>query len=239
MKKSNIILLSATAIAIIWILIIGWFAASAIRNYIHGKDPHFARTHQQFLESRRKCFLAPTRELVLFGDSNTMLSVRPGKELAVLAHPRIWDVAYTDLGKGISMIRLHKRNEENDNVTITVPTIRSLSFQCFSEVLVTGLTGKEIHLQGRKVRSFIADSCRFGSWMLDFPENRDRQDIFIGRSNRIDTLIATVRGSGKISMETAGQFKNQIILSDSIHVEATSGIMKKLAIGTESRILNK
>jgi len=37
MKKSNIFLIGAFSLALCWSLLIGWFAASAINNYIQGK----------------------------------------------------------------------------------------------------------------------------------------------------------------------------------------------------------
>jgi hypothetical protein len=237
MKKSNIFLVSAFCLAFCWTVLIGWLAASAINNYVHGKDPYFAHTHSQYLESKKKIFPLPLSELCISGEGTAIITILPGKELTVLSDPKIWNCVYTDLKNGKSMISFKKLKEYSDPVIITLPEVPSLSLDNFSEVTVKGLNQKEIHLQCKHVQSFHADSCKIGTLSLDFPGKKDQQDICINKSNQIDTFIASIKGFGKIRLETAG-FKNQISLSDSIKVEATSDIMKKLAMGPESRKTN-
>ena len=239
MKKSNIFLVSAIFLAFIWIFLIGWFGASAINNYLQGKDPYFARTHQQYLESNKKSFPVPVSELCISGEGTAILTILPGNELTILAHPKTWNCIYKELKKGKSMISFKKLMEYNDPVTITLPEIPSLSLDNFSEVTIKGLNQKEIHLQCKRVHSFTSGNCTIGTLSLDFPGNKDQQDICIKKSNQIDTFIASVNGSGKIRLEAIGQLKNKIYLSDSVHVEATYDLMKKLYIGPESRVLNK
>ena len=88
MKKSNILIISATLIAITWTVLIGWFAASAINNYLKGKDPHYARTYTQIMERYKKKFPAPASELFLSGEGTAFLNIMPGKELAVKSDGR-------------------------------------------------------------------------------------------------------------------------------------------------------
>ena len=136
MKKSNIFLISAVCLAICWTILIGWFAASAINNYRQGKDPYYARSHQQILESRKKSFPLPSRELYISGDSTLTLTILPGKELSVLCYQRIWDCIYTDLKTGRSIIRFKKLKGENynDPVTIILSGIPVLSLDNFYNV---------------------------------------------------------------------------------------------------------
>jgi hypothetical protein len=239
MKKSNIFLVSAFCLAFCWTVLIGWLAASAINNYVHGKDPYFAHTHSQYLESKKKIFPLPLSELCISGEGTAIITILPGKELTVLSDPKIWNCVYTDLKNGKSMISFKKLKEYSDPVIITLPEVPSLSLDNFSEVTVKGLNQKEIHIHCIRVNSFISDSCKIGTLRLDFTRTRDQQDICIKKSNHIDNFIASVQGSGKLRMETAGQFKNQISLSDSIKVEATYNVMKRLSIGKESSVLNK
>ena len=238
MKKSNIFLVSAIFLAFCWTLLIGWFAASAINNFLEGKDPYFARTHRQYMESLKKSFPIPVRELCISGEGTLTITILPGNKLTVLSEPRIWNCVYTDLNNGKSLISFKKLLEYNDPVTITLPEVTSLSLDNFSEVTVRGLNRKEIHFQCKLIHKFISDSCKIGILNLDFPGRTDHQDISLNKSNRIDTLIASVQGFGKIRLETAG-FKNQIFLSKSIIVEATYDLIKKLSIQPESRVLNK
>jgi len=228
MKKSNILLLSAFFLAFFWTLLIGWFAASAINNFLQGKDPYFARTHHQYMESKKRIFPLPVSELCISGDGATIITILPGKELAVLSEPRIWNCVYTDMKNGKSMISLTKQIEYNDPVTITLPEIPSLSLYNFSEVTIKGLEQKEIHFQCKQVNSFTFSSCKIATLSLDFPRTRDQQDINIDKSNQIDNFIASVQGSGKIRLETAGHLKNHLSLSDSIKIEASFDLMKRL-----------
>jgi hypothetical protein len=228
MKKSNIFLVIAIFLAIIWTLLIGWFGASAINNSLKGKDPIFARSHRQYMESKKKCFPLPASELRISGDGATIITILPGKELAVLSEPRIMNCVYTDLKNGKSMISLTKLIEYNDPVTITLPEIPSLSLDHFSEVTIKGLDQKEIQFQCKQVNSFTFSGCKITTLSLDFPLTSDQQDIYIDKSNLIDNFIASVQGSGKIRLETAGQLKNQLSLSDSIKIEASFDLMKKL-----------
>jgi hypothetical protein len=237
MKKSNICLISAICLAFFWTLLIGWFASSAINNYLQGKDSYFARTHSQYLESHRKIFPLPVGELCISGDGTAIITILPGKELYVLANPKIWDCVWSDLKNGKATISLKNLTEFNSPVTIILPKLTSLSLDNFSGVTVKGLNQKEIHLQCMRLRSFTCSSCMIGTLSLDFPRTRDQQDIFIDKSNIIENFIATIQGSGKLRLETAG-FKNQISLSDSIKVEATYNLMKKLTINPETRVLN-
>jgi hypothetical protein len=71
---------------------------------------------------------------------------------------------------------------------------------------------------------------------LDFPGKKDHQDIYINKSNQFNCFIASVQGFGKIGLETAG-INNQISLSDSMKVEATYALIKKLYNGTEPHVL--
>jgi len=230
MKKSNIFLISAFFLAFFWIVLIGWFASSAINNYLQGKDPHYARSHSQYLENHKKSFPKPVNELCISGEGTSVITILPGKELTIESNPRIWNCVYTDLKNGKSMICLKRLNQYNEPITITLPGIPSISFYNFSGVTVKGLNQKEIHIQCTRVCSFTTDSCTIGSLSLDFPRNTDQQDIYIVKSNRIDTLKASVRGSGKIRLETVGKVTNQISLSDLIKVETTYDLMKKLSI---------
>ncbi len=239
MKKSNIFLLSAFCLAFIWIILIGWFAASAINNYRKGKDPYFARSYSQILQSRKKTFPAPTSELLISGDGTTVLTILPGKELSVLCRPRLCRCSYINFKNGRSMISLIKLQDYDEPVTITLPEIPSLSLTNFSSVYINGLIQKGINLQCNRVSFFSSGNCKIGSLRLDFSGKNDQQSIFIEKSNQIDTFIASVKGFGNIRLETAGNRKNQISLSESIKLEATMDLMKKLAIGPESRVLNK
>jgi len=239
MKKSNILLVSTIGLAVCWTILIGWFASYAINNYLKGKDPYFARTHRQFLESSKKTFPMPVNELSVSGEGAAIITILPGNELCVLANPKFTGCAYSDLKNGKALISLKNLMEYNDPVTIKLTGIPSLSLDGFSEVSIKGLDLKEIQIHCTGAGSFILDSCRIGTLHLDFPCSRDQLDIRIDRSNSILNFIASARGSGKLRMETAGQCKNQIILSDSIKIEATYDLMKKLAAGQESAVPNK
>ncbi|TRZ73555.1 MAG: hypothetical protein D4R97_04960 [Bacteroidetes bacterium] len=229
MKKSNIILVSAIGLAFCWTILIGWFASSAINNHIQKKDPYFARSHRQYMENRKKIFPAPVRELLISGNGSAIINILPGKELCVLSHPSLWICDYTDLKNGKAMISFKKLIPYSDPVTIMLPEIPSLSLDNFSRVTLIGMDRKEIQIHCTRVDSFISDSCRIGALNLDFPRTRDIQDICINKSNVIENLIASVRGSGKLRLETAGQIKNQLTLSDSVRVEASVVLMKKLS----------
>jgi hypothetical protein len=215
--------------AFCWTLLIGWFAASAINNYVHGKDPYYARSHTQFLESHKQNFSTPVNELFISGEGTMIITILQGKDLTVLSNPRLWGCVYTEMKNGKSMISFTKLKEYlyYEPVTITLPEIPSLSLDNFYEVTVKGLNRKEIHLQCKRVHSFTSGSCMIGTLNLDFPGNMDQQDICINKSNRIDTLLASVMGFGKIRLETIG-FKNQISLSDSVYIESTYNLIEQI-----------
>jgi len=241
MKKSNIFLIIACCLALCWTLLIGWFAASAINNYRQGKDPYFARTHQQYLESKKKIFSEPGKEVHISGDDNIILDIRPGKQLTVLANPRIWDCVCTYLKNGTPVIKFTnlRKHLYYDPITITLPDIPVLFLDNFSNVTAEGFIQKEMHIQCIRVPSFTTGNCTIGMLNLDFPRTRDQEEIWLKNSNRIDTLKAIVKGSGNIRLETAGRLCNQISLSDSMRVEATYDMMKKLSIMPGSASLRK
>jgi hypothetical protein len=239
MKKSNVIIISASILAISWTVLIGWLAASTIKNYLHGKDLVFARSHTQFLESKKKTFPVPSLELNITADDATILIIVPGNTLSVLSHPRHWNCVYTDLKNGKSMISLTRITEYPDPVTITIPEIPSLSLDNFSSVTLSGLKGKKLLLKCNKVLSFTSQDCNIESLNLYFPGNKDQQEIILAKSNQIDTLIASVCGFGNIRLETAGKLNNQISLAESIKLEASSDIVNKLSVPKQSHILNK
>jgi hypothetical protein len=227
MKKSNIVLVSAICLSTCWILLVGWFGASAINNYLEGNEPVFARTHEQYLDSHKVCFPTPLTELVLSAEGTAAVTILPGKELAVLLNPKLWSCVFADLGNGKARISLVKRLDHYEPVTITIPGIPSLSLDNFSDVTVKGLDLGEIHLQCIQVGSFSLSGCRAGKISLDFPRSRDYQEIYIEKSNRFDTLLVSARGTGRIRLEAVGT-SNLFSISDSIHLEAPYDLMKKL-----------
>ena len=233
MKKSNIFLLTATGLVVCWSMFIGFLAASTIRNYVKGKDFYFTTSQHQYLEKNKKIFPVPSRELIISGDGNTIITILPGRKLTVLSSPRMWNCVFTNLEAGKSMIRFQKLNNSgyNEPVTIFIPEIPALSLNNLSSVVVKRLEQKDLQIHCNHINSFVSDSCRITAINLDFPGKKDQQDICIKKSNHIDNFIASVQGSGKLRMETAGQFKNQISLSDSIKIEATMDLMKRLSMG--------
>jgi hypothetical protein len=239
MKKSNVILISASILAISWTVLIGWLGASTIKNYLHGKELVFAHSHTQFLESKKKTFPVPSLELNITADETTLLTIIPGNTLSVLAHPRLWNCVYTDLKNGKSRISLTRITEYPDPVTITMPDIPSLSLDNFSSVTLRGLKGKELLVKCNKVLSLNSEDCRIQSLNLDFPGIKDQQEIILAKSNQIDTLIASVSGFGNIRLETAGKLNNQISLAESIKLEAGSEIVNKLSVAKQFQRLNK
>ncbi|MGA3012861.1 MAG: hypothetical protein ABSD71_02375 [Bacteroidales bacterium] len=228
MKKSNILIISATLIALIWTILIGWFASAAIINYLNGKDPYYARSFRKIMESHKKTFITPSQEVLLSGEGGATVDVVPGKELTVIYNSYIWDVTYTTQKGGMGIIRFKKLRNFDSPITVTFPKVSKLSFYNFSGVKVSDLDLQKLHIQGNRISNFTADSCKTGSLTLNFPGYVDHQDICIKQSNKIDTLIASIFGSGKFKLETTGISKNQISLQNSINLEATSDQMKKI-----------
>ncbi len=239
MKKSTVFLAISICLALCWSLIIGLMAASTLSNYMKGKRSSFARSNTEFLESKKKTFPAPVNELFISGEGTANLILMPGKELTVLVHPGVWTYNYTILKKGDAIFCFTKLKDFDYPVTIMVPDIPSISFDDFVSVTVDGLKCRELTIQGNRLLSFTANNCKIATLCLDFPGKKDQQEIFIEKSNQIDTFTASVKGSGNVRLETAGIRKNQISLSESIKLEATMDLMKKLAIEPESRVLNK
>ena len=230
MKKSNILIASASGLAICWILLIGWFAASAINNYRQGKDPVFARSHSQYLESKKKTFPVPVKELIISGSGDEILTIVAGKEFSVLAHPRVWNCTYTDLKNGKGMIQFKKQMDYDEPITIRLPEIPSVSIDHVKSVSIALFTCHTLRLKCTRVGSFNTMNCKLRSLNIDFPGKNDRQEILIADCNQIDTLVASVRGSGNLRLEMTGKYKNQLSLSESIKLEAKSEILKKLAL---------
>ncbi|MCX6243750.1 MAG: hypothetical protein NTU98_03515 [Bacteroidetes bacterium] len=230
MKKSNILITCASGLALCWILLIGWFAATAINNYRQGKDPVFARSHSQYMESKKKTFPVPVKELIISGAGDEILTIVSGKEFSVLAHPRVWDCIYTDLKNGKGMIRFKRQSDYNDPITIRLPEIPSVSIDHVKSVSVELFTGHAPRLKCTRVGYFDVMNCKLRMLNIDFPGKNDQQEILIAECNQIDTLVASVRGFGNLRLEMTGKYKNQLSLSESIKLEAKSEILKKLAL---------
>lgn len=230
MKKSNIFITGASTLAFFWIILIGWFAASAINNYRQGKDPVFARTRSQYLESRRKTFPVPGKELIISGMGDEDLTIVAGSEFSFLAHPRVWDCNYTDLKNGKGIIRFTRLRDDKASITIRLPEIPSVSIDNISTVSIELVTHRSLRLKCTRVGHFSTMNCKLKTLDLDFPGKNDHQEIFIAECNQIDTLLASVRGSGNLRLEMTGKYKNQVSISESIKLLATSEIFKKLAV---------
>ncbi len=228
MKKSNIILLTAICLAILWTILIGWFGSSAINNYLQGKDPFYMYSSRKYLEKHKQIFVAPVNELCISGEWPAVLTLIPGKELCVLANPKIWTCDYTDLKNGRSLISLKNLKDITDPVTIMIPRIPGFSIENFSEVKIQNLNLDSIRIQCKQVNSFSSGNCKIGTLNLDFPRSRDRLDVHIDNTNQLGTFLVSAKGTGKLRLETAGNLKNQVSLSDSVKIEATYELMKKL-----------
>jgi hypothetical protein len=228
MKKSNILIISAILIGLIWTILIGWFASAAIINHLNGKDPYYARSFRKIMESHKRTFITPSQEVFLSGEGDADVNIEPGKELTVIYNSYIWDVTYATQKGGMGIIRFRKLRNFDSPINVTFPKVSKLSFYNFREVKVSDLDIQKIYIQGNRISNFTADSCKAGSMTLYFPGYIDHQDICIKQSNKIDTLIASVFGSGHFKLETTGISKNQLSLQNSIKLEATSDEMKKI-----------
>jgi hypothetical protein len=207
MKKSNILIACASGLALCSILLIGWFAATAINNYRQGKDPFFARSYSQYEE----------------------MTITAGKEFSFLAFPRVWDCTYTDLKNGKGIIRFIRLSDYKVPITLRLPEIPSVSIDNISNVNIELLTHRSLRLKCTRIAHLSLMNCKLRTLDIDFPGKMDHQEIFIANCNQIDTLVASVRGSGNLRLEMAGNYKNQVTISDSIKLLATSEIFKKLA----------
>ena len=230
MKKSNILITCASGLAFCWILLIGWFAASAINNYRQGKDPVFARSHSQYMESRKKTFPVPVKELIISGAGDEDLTIVAGQEFSFLAHPRVWDCTYTDMKNGKGMIRFTRLRDDKEPITIRLPEIPSVSIDNTSTVSIELVIHRSLRLKCTRVGYLSIMNCKLRTLDIDFPGKNDQQKIFIAECNQIDTLVASVRGFGNLRLEMIGKYKNQLSLSESIKLEATTEIFKKLAL---------
>jgi hypothetical protein len=240
MKKSSISVTIAVLLALSWSVVLGMLTASTLKNYMNGKGCSFVRSETELIESKKKTFPSPVNELFISGEGTANLRIVPGKEMAVLAYPGTWTFKYADLKNGKAIIRLTKlKGDGYFPITVRLPGIPLISLNDLSSCTIDGFRFSGMHLEGNRVRSFIAGDCRLGSLSLDFPGKNDLQGIIILKSNQIDTLVASVKGVGNFRLETAGTRKNQISLSESIKLEASMDLMKKLAIEPESRVLNK
>ncbi|MDP4282235.1 MAG: hypothetical protein Q8867_08815 [Bacteroidota bacterium] len=234
MKKSNIFLFTALIIACFWVVLIGVLAAKSINNYRAGRDPYYAHTGSQFLEKHKIKFSVPEKELILSGD-NASLNVKPGKELAIETDPRMWQFILKDLKNGRSEIFFKRLNNYDYPVSVTIPTIPSVSMNHFTSIGLTKLDQKEMKLNFTRVLYLVVDSCTISDLNLSFPWMAEEEDIYIKGNNRIDTLEMSVPGSGKIRFETAGIHLNRMFLSDKVKIEATSDIIDKLAPKQDKR----
>jgi len=227
MKKSNIILIFAFGVAFIWTVLIGLFAASAINNDIQGKESFFARSHTRYLDVHKRTFPMPANELLISGDGKISFTILPGKELTVLSNPKEWNCEYIILKNGQSLMRFKLLNEYDDKVVITLPVIPIVTIDNCSQVTIDNLNQKSIKYICKQVVSLTAVRCITEKLNLDFPGKNDFNQIMIDHSNFFDTLVASIKGFGTLHLQTAG-IQNQLFLSNSINVEATSDILRKL-----------
>lgn len=229
MKKSNVLIACASGLALCSILLVGWFAATAINNYKQGKDPFFARSYSQYLESKKKTFPAPVKELIISGAGDEELTITAGKVFSFLAFPRDWDCTYTDLKNGKGIIRFIRLSEYKEPITLRLPEISVVSINNIRTVNIELLTHRSFRLKCTRIGSLCVMNCKLRTLELDFPGKRDHQEIYIANCNQIDTLLASVRGFGNLRLEMSGLYRNHVIFSDSIKLLATSDIFKKLA----------
>lgn len=235
MKKSHIFIIAALTLACFWVIIIGVFAAKSVNNYREGKDPRYAHTQSQYLESHKMKFPVPAKELILTGDGDTWLNIRSGNLLTIETDPRMWKILFTDHKDGRSEIRFKKLNDYNDPVTVIIPAIPSVSVNNFTSIVLERLEQKEMKLSFTRVLYLVMDSCKVSDLNLSFPWTAEIQDIFIKKNNRVDSLEISVPGPGKIRLETTGWLLNRISLSDAVKVEATSEVIKELGKKMERR----
>ncbi|MEI6681624.1 MAG: hypothetical protein WCO44_03300 [Bacteroidota bacterium] len=227
MKKSKISLVCGLCLATGWILLLGWLAASAINSYRQGRSPRFAQSRHQIPESRKISYPIPVNGLSITGDGTTVINIAGGEQLNVLSDPRVWSCSWSDSGNGQSRLCLRRLKASDEPVRITLPVIHALLLENCSKVHIIGLNLKDLSLRGKQVRLFHADSCRIGKLSLDFAGERNQQYIWIGKANRLDTLIASIGGYNRIFLETAGELDNEFSLAHAVLVETRVGVLQK------------
>ena len=230
MKKSNILIAAAVIIASIWIILICWFCAATIKQYLKGKELTFARSQSQYKESQRKRFPTPSDEFIITGDGTTSLKITPGKTVSVISNKHVFNCNYSDLKNGKSKISFTRLYEYNEPVEITLPDIRMLSLYNCAEVSITGFNRKEMKIKGTGICIFSAESCRVGSFCLDLFENQHDYEIWFKSTNQLDSLSVSTQGKGKLKLDAIGKFKNQLCVSGPVEVLTRADLYKQLTI---------
>ena len=229
MKKSNLIIIIAFPITIIWTLLLGWFGSSAINTIRAGKNSPFAVSELQKYAHQLPKGSSPVKELQISGDRTAVVTIIKGNEFSVNYNKSFRHYIRTNFKSGKFLLQIDSLPFRGDYIEIVVPDIPLISASNLFELNVKCLNQKVACFQCSRVTTLHIDSCSFETLKVDFPGNSDRHGIWIGKTNIIGSLFASINGYGCLELGTIGKDKNSLSLSDSIEVRSKFDLFKRLS----------
>jgi hypothetical protein len=228
MKKSNLIIIIAFPVTIIWTLLLGWFGSSAINTIRAGKNSPYAVSELQKYAHQLPTGSTLVKELQISGDRTAIVTIIKGKEFLVNYNKSFRHYIRTNFNCGKFLIQIDSLPFRGDYIEIVVPDIPLISASNLFELNVKGLNQRIACFNCFKVATLRIDSCNFETLKVEFPGNFERYGIWISKTNRIDSLDVSINGYGCLGLGAIGKYKNSLRLSDSIEIRSKFDLFKLL-----------
>ena len=241
MKKSTVILLVTSSLAIAWTLVFYWLAGTSILEVRLGKPPKYAIAPPP---ADTAIFLttSPFSTIDISGD-NVMVILSYGSSFNITMKEHLKKDITLYLKDGKLMIRIKKIpiKESMDTIFIHVPALKSVFLYSYTMkdrhplgIILNNLNLPEMRITTECISPVIISRCTISAMTMEINNHSKQQEINIAASNSFDSLYLYCPGAADLALGSAGLVKNDFRLSGSVKIHSTAGILQKISLSNKN-----
>jgi len=237
MKKSNYFLIGTFVFALSWIIIYNFLIASVVKTIpgnarsIYGHLSHDEVVMQLQPFNKIKFDIQGSPQIYFTQSDSSEISISDGysKYLKIVNRNGTLSITITAPQEDIYEIIHLKIPKINDILICQSPpeVVNESALMVFLE----NIKSPKLNLDVSYPEKVEFVNCDISSLVVNgnlCAGNYPSQGIRLDASNQIDSLLIHVGGMGKVSLSKAGVMYNSVTLSDSIQIEATMPVMKRI-----------
>jgi hypothetical protein len=235
MKKSTVILIVTSFLALSWTLVFYWMAGTSILAIRYGKKPLFAITPPP--ADTDICISASAFSSLDISGSGVMVMISNDSSCLLEMKDHLKKEMTLFIEDSTLKIRIRKFsvNKTPDTLFLQVPFLRSVAMYSHNlkgwqslGLSITNLETRVLELSTVRTSPVIFGNCRISSLSMEIGPGPDCQEITIAPSNRFDSLSVYIPGAADLRLGAGGTFKNDFRVSGSVMFHSDAAVLQRI-----------
>lgn len=236
MKTSNIILLSLFITGIAWQIVYDSLAVSVVRDIDNKHTPRYG----YLLNNKTTIKPGDFDTLLILTDGGIRINIRPGVSNTMYVSEGLDDYfRYSVTGRTLKLDISQPKSVEDQSITLEINSLQTITTV---HSYADGWTSRyDLHLEELKwpqlqinawfPSTIYLENCTFRKLGINSQlrqEINSNWGVNLTADNQVDSLKLNITGSGNVSLENCGRKFNQILLSDSVRLNASLPVIQKI-----------